>query len=373
MIKEVAAAIDRQDYETADRLIRELQTTETDNLWLKFYAARLNEASGELAIAATEYRELLRLTTNPKLIASIRQAIGRIDLVEKTEIREQKQQRQSALEQAKAAPENQEIGVLILEPIASEQKQAAAKEFGRIMGLDPYTARLQLPSRSWRLYRVGPLGELQVYVNDFRAAGIPCFCAPVAAIGRTDVYIVIHFENADDRATLVYEPAPGTEALFSFEWSEASAIVEGLLPIFGECVDVDARRKPIRKIGVLDYARAIDLHLPSRNAIVRICDRHYDFQRDNALTDRPAAGEAQTTNRDNWNQLDRYLKQKLPEIPTWSDFQPFAETTPDFYPLLKAIDPRLDLLRIEETYWDTAFQLYSGLIFLEKNPPPALP
>ncbi|MEG3436290.1 hypothetical protein V0288_04090 [Pannus brasiliensis CCIBt3594] len=373
MIKEVAEAIDRQDYQTADRLIRELQNVETDNPWLKFYAARLNEVSGELAIAAREYRELLRLTTNPKLIASIRQGIGRIELIEQTEIREQKQQRQSALEQAKAAPENQELGVLILEPIPSEQKQAAAKEFGRIMGLDPYTARLQLPSRAWRLYRVGPLGELQVYVNDFRAAGIPCFCAPVAAIGRPEVYLALHFENADERASIVYEPVPGSEALFSFDWSDASAIVEGLLPIFGECVDVDARRKQIRKIGVLDYARVIDLHLPSRNAIVRICDRHYNFQRGHAFAGRPAAGEAQTTNRDNWNQLDRYLKQKLPGIPVRSDFQPFAETTVDFYPLLKAIDPRLDLLRIEETYWDTAFQLYSGLIFLEKSPPPALP
>jgi hypothetical protein len=144
--------------------------------------------------------------------------------------------------------------------------------------------------------------------------------------------------------------------------------VEGLLPIFGEVADVDARRKQIRKIGILDYVQVIDLHLPRRNAIVRICDRHYDFQRGIPFIKRESGKEIRTTNRDNWNHLDRYLEEKLPRVAIRSDFQPFAETTADFYELLKAIDPRLDLLRIEESYWDTAFQLYSGLIFLDKSP-----
>jgi hypothetical protein len=368
MIKEVAEAIERQDYATADRLIQELQAVQTDNLWLQFYDARLREISGELAIAEGKYRELLPLTTHPKLMNQIRQGLARLETIEKAEIEQQQQQRKTALQQAKSDPNNHETGVLILEPIAPEAKQVAAKEFARIMGLDPYTARLQLPSRSWRLYRVGAIGELQVYAHDFQEAGIPSFCTPISELASPHICLVQYFPPADGQATIVYHSTPNHEETFSFQWSEVTARVEGLLPIFGECVDVDARRNQIRKIGVLDYAQVIDLHLQQRNTILRICDRHYDFQQGIAFTRRAVGQEMQTTNRDNWNHLDRYLQEKLPEVPVWSEFKPFAETTADFYEMLKAIDPCLDLLRIEESYWDTAFQLYSGLIFLEKSP-----
>ncbi|MGV2388283.1 MAG UNVERIFIED_CONTAM: hypothetical protein LVR29_07980 [Microcystis novacekii LVE1205-3] len=47
-------------------------------------------------------------------------------------------------------------------------------------------------------------------------------------------------------------------------------MVEGILPIFGECVDMDVRRNQVRKISILDYAQIIDLHLKKQDLIIRI-------------------------------------------------------------------------------------------------------
>jgi hypothetical protein len=372
MIKEISEAIDRQDYQTATRLVKDFQILEQDNPWVKFYSARLNEITGEIKIAGQEYRELLQLTTNPKLITQIRQGIGRLEALEQAEIQQQQQQRQAALAKAKTESGNREMGLLILEPVANEEKQPLALKFAQIFKIDAYSARLQIPSRSWRLYRVGVMAELEVYVHDLQKEGIPCFCTPVKAINQPSVYLAQYFEAIKPEATIVYQSSPSdlTESI-TFDWSEVTSVVEGILPIFGECVDMDARRNQVRKISILDYAQIIDLHLKKQDLIIRICDRHYDFQEGITFSDNQQSHERQTTNRDNWNHLASYLKQKLAAVPLWSDFKPFAETTADFYELLPMVNPHLDLLRIEDTYWDTAFQLYSALIFLEKTHPTA--
>lgn len=372
MIKEIAEAIDRQDYQTATRLVKDFQTLEQDNPRVKFYGARLHEIAGEIKIAGQEYRELLQLTTNPQLIAQIRQGIGRLEALEQAEIQQQQQQRQAALTKAKTEPGNREMGLLILEPVANEEKQPLALKFAQIFKIDAYSARSQIPSRSWRLYRVGAMAELEVYVHNLRKEGIPCFCAPVKAINQPSVYLAQYFEAIKPQATIVYQSSPSdlTESI-TFDWSEVTSVVEGILPIFGECVDMDARRNQVRKISILDYAQIIDLHLKKQDLIIRICDRHYDFQEGITFSDNQQSHERQTTNRNNWNHLASYLKQKLAAVPLWSDFKPFAETTADFYELLPMVNPHLDLLRIEDTYWDTAFQLYSALIFLEKTHPTA--
>ncbi|NCR07013.1 MAG: tetratricopeptide repeat protein [Microcystis aeruginosa LG13-11] len=372
MIKEIAEAIARQDYQTATRLVNDFQTLENDNPWLKFYQARLNEITGEIAIAGQEYRKMLRLTANPQLIAQIRQGIARLEAIERVEVEQQQQQRQAALKKAKTNPSNREMGLLILEPVDNQEKQPLALKFAQIFKIDAYSARLQIPSRSWRLYRVGAMAELEVYVDDLRKEGIPCFCRSITAINRPRVYLARYFQTIQPEATLVYQSSHSDlTASITFDWSEVTAVVVGILPIFGECVDMDARRHQVRKISILDYAQIIDLHLKKQDLIIRICDRHYHFQAGITFSDHQQSRERQTTNRDNWNHFASYLKQQLAAVPLWSDFPPFAETTADFYELLPMVAPHLDLLRIEDTYWDTAFQLYSTLIFLEKTPPTA--
>lgn len=372
MFKEIAEALDRQDYQTAARLVNDFQTLENDNPWLKFYQARLNEIKGEIGLAGQEYRKMLQVSTNPQLIAQIRQGIARLEAIERVEVEQQQQQRQAALAKAKTNPSNREMGLLILEPVANEEKQPLAQKFAQIFKIDAYSARLQIPSRSWRLYRIGAMAELDVYVHDLRKEGIPCFCQPIKAINQPRVYLARYFQTIQPEATLVYQSSPSDlSASITFDWSEVTAVVEGILPIFGECVDMDVRRNQVRKISILDYAQIIDLHLKKQDLIIRICDRNYHFQAGITFSDHQQSRERQTTNRDNWNHFASYLKQQLAAVPLWSDFAPFAETTADFYELLPMVNPHLDLLRIEDTYWDTAFQLYSALIFLEKTPPTA--
>lgn len=371
MIKEIAEAIDRQDYQTATRLVNDFQSRENDNPWVKFYQARLNEIRGKIGLAGLEYRKILQLTTNPQLIAEIRRRIARLEALEQGEVERQQQQRQAALEKAKTKSRNREMGLLMLEPVANAEKQPLALKFAQIFKIDAYSARLQIPSRSWRLYRVGPMAELEVYVHDLRKEGIPCFCQPITAINQLRVYLARYFRAIQPEATLVYQSAHDLTASITFDWSEVTAVVEGILPIFGECVDRDARRNQVRKISIVDYAQIIDLHLKKQDLIIRICDRKYPFQAGIAFSDHQQSQKRQTTNRDNWNHFASYLKQQLAAVPLWSDFLPFAETTADFYELLPMVNPHLDLLRIEDTYWDTALQLYSTLILLEKTPPTA--
>jgi hypothetical protein len=45
-----------------------------------------------------------------------------------------------------------------------------------------------------------------------------------------------------------------------------------------------------------------------------------------------------------------------------ADFMPFAETTQEHFALLKDFPTHIHLFRKAPTYWDAAFQLYSGLI-----------
>jgi hypothetical protein len=265
---------------------------------------------------------------------------------------------------------------LVLEPISTEVKQEAAQKFARIMQLDPYTARLQLPTRGWRLYRTGPVGELQFYVSSLLQGSIPCFSASLADVQKINVFSVNYFSEGSktSQATVVCQNAEGQLGSLAFKWSEVSQRVEGLLPLFDEVVDLDARRNLTRKTQTLDYVQFCDLHLPARSTILRLCDRHYQFQQgitlppkqQNAQHREPQAPPLhQATTRTNWNNLLDFLNRQLPQTPVWSDFNTFAETALDFREMLGHLPSHIDLYRREETPWDPAFQLYSGLVFLK--------
>jgi len=100
----------------------------------QFYLGRLHEVSGKWSTAQKVYRQLLG-TTNAK-ITQARQGLQRLEVIEQ-------EQRQRAIAQATADPSNAELGLLVLEPVASEIRTVAAQKFAQIMQIDPYTARLQ--------------------------------------------------------------------------------------------------------------------------------------------------------------------------------------------------------------------------------------
>ncbi|MEO8892780.1 MAG: hypothetical protein ABI417_14905, partial [Coleofasciculaceae cyanobacterium] len=73
----------------------------------------------------------------------------------------------------------------------------------------------------------------------------------------------------------------------------------------------------------------------------------------------------QNTTQKNWSNLQAYLNRHLHEKPLYSDFKIFAETALDYREMLSHVVSHIDLFRRQETLWDPAFQLYSGLAFFK--------
>ncbi|OCQ99153.1 cyclic nucleotide-binding protein [Nostoc sp. MBR 210] len=352
MIERVAIAFDRKDYYTAAKLLQQLSKESPDNPWVQFYIARLYEVSHKQQDAEKIYRQLLRSTTNSKIVSQARQGLQRLKEVEQ-------EQRQRAIAKATAEPNSNEPGILVLEPLTNQEKSTVAAQFAQIMQLDTYTARLILPSRSWRVYRYGQVGELKFYGEQLQAAGIPCFWSTISAVQQIQVYQVEYFSESGTQATVVCRNQNHQLGSLTFNWSEVQARVAGLLPIFEEVVDINARHKLERKTQTQDYAQFCDLHLPGRRCILRLSDQSYDFQQGVEI----AALASQNTIRINWNKVINWLEQHLPQVKLWSDFTPFAETILDQTEMLSNITPNINLMRREPTNWDAAFQLYSGLVF----------
>ncbi|MBW4551175.1 MAG: hypothetical protein KME35_08715 [Aphanocapsa sp. GSE-SYN-MK-11-07L] len=356
MIQSVAEALERQDYLEAARLLQELPPSDP---WVILYQNQLQEAKGEWEVAEEAYRQLLRMDHGRKLTTEARQGLQRIEILRQA-------QRQQALDQASAIPGSQELGMLVLEAIAAEAKTEAAKNFARIMKLEPYLTRLLLPSRGWRLYRSAPLAEIQVYGQELREAGIPLFWLPLAEIQQIEVLEVSHFAAVTPKAAVICTHRQKPEPFgFEFEWSEVSQRVEGLVPIFELVVEQDRQRKIQRKEQIQDHAQFCDLHLPSRNTILRIYHGAYQFQKGISLMPSQRSGQTidQGTSWARWQGLQALFDRYLPTAPVWSEFTPFGESVLDQTDLLDRIHPHIKLLRRQDSYWDQAFQLYSCLAF----------
>jgi hypothetical protein len=353
MIEEIAAAIDRQDYKTAAQLLKQLQQVSPDSLWVKLYAGRLQEISGKKAAAAAAYRQVLQGTGNPKLVNQAREGLRRLKSAQAVR----------AVATSPTSPAG--TGFLVLEPIATEIRQSVAQSFAQIMNIDPYTARLILPSRGWKLYRVGAIGEIQGYTQALRRSGVPAFCGSLEAIQKIRVFRVQYFEAASPEVRVVCQNESDELGTLSFRWAEVASRVEGSLPIFEDVVDVGAFNKLKRKEQTQDFAQVMDLHLPQRGCILRLCGRSYQFDHGvifDASQD-GAMSTSQTTTRIRWNKMMRFLGDRLSSAPLWSDFPVFADTALEHLDFVTNLRPYIDVLRKEPSNWDPAFQLYSGLVY----------
>ena len=81
----IAQAIDRGDYAGAMTLLQEILTHQPEDPWAKFYGGRLQEAQHHWRAAEEIYRQILKETTQVKLINLARQGIQRIQQQEKAE------------------------------------------------------------------------------------------------------------------------------------------------------------------------------------------------------------------------------------------------------------------------------------------------
>jgi hypothetical protein len=337
-----------------------LGTLDETDPWTQFYWARLWEETGKAEQAESTYRSLLRQAANQKLALAARQGVERLQM-------ERVQSRKQGIAEAIAEPTKTETGVLILPPIAPEQKTDAAQAMAQIMNIEPYSARMLLPSRGIRLYRVGAIGELEFYGQQLIKRGIPAFWRSLSQLKAVTVHSVLRFESIQEMAKVSLQSgadqAPHT---LSFAWTDVSARVEGQIPIFEEVIDRDSRGKPLRKEKTQDHANFWDLHLPKQNCILRLSDAVYQFNRGvsletNLKTDQPLN---LNTAWANWRKISQILNQKLPQQPVWSDFESFGEIALEHPELLSKLTPYIDLFRREDSDWDPAFQLYSALLFL---------
>jgi tetratricopeptide (TPR) repeat protein len=354
MFETVAAALDRQDYKTAAQLLKPLRQEHRDHPFVQLYSGRLYEGIGRLEEAATIYRQILQGVTNPKVVTQARQGLQRLEATAQA-------QKAEAIAEATADPNNTKLGFLILEPVPEADRQAAAQSFARIMKLDAYTARLQLPSRGWRLYRTGAIGELEFYGQALREAGVPAFWASLEKLQEMRVFRVNYLQAVSPQAIVVCQNEADQAGALTFDWSEVSQRVEGLLPIFEDVVDLNVRNQLVRKEQTQDYVQVVDLHLPKRRCILRFCDRAYQFQ-EGVVFEQDNLPNHQTTMRIRWNLLTGFLGEQLADVGVRSDFAPFAETTQEHFAFLKDFPTHIHLFRKAPTYWDAAFQLYSGLI-----------
>ncbi|MGK7929629.1 MAG: tetratricopeptide repeat protein [Spirulina sp.] len=358
MLDRVAEAIKRQDYRTAAKLLKPLIKTDSKNPWVRFYAGRIQEGLGKREEAEKIYLYLLPHTTNPKLIAQIRQGISRLEMAARS-------QKEQAISQAVTSAGGEELGVLILEPIAPEAKPEAAKAFGKIMNMDAYTARLRLPTRGWRLYRPGKMGELDYYVSCLKRVNIPSFCVPLRKIDAIEVFEVHYFKTLQPQIEVRCKNHAGQEGEFRWNWEEVTQRITGRIPLFESVVVLDARRNLKRKTQKQDSVPFCDLHLPRRNSILRFCDRTYQFQQGITFEAKPTSlplGEQETISK-NWHYLTEFLETHLADRPIRDNFSIFAETAIDFRETLDRMESRIDLERRHPSLWDPAFQLYSGLHF----------
>ncbi len=358
MIAAVVAALESGDLIQAETLLQQLSP---EQLPVKFAWAWLAEKQEDWDIAEQRYRELLRQDCGPKLTLQARQGLERI-------AQHHQAQQAQALAFVAELPQNQARGILVLTAIPDpEMKADLVQHLARIMQLELYTARTLLPSRGWRFFRAGPLGELEVYGKALQASGIPVFWLPLAAIEGIQVIPVRYLQNVSPQAQACWLQSPHqtSAAVFNFNWAEVSQRVEGLLPIFETVVDRSPRGQLVYKEQVQDHAQFCDLHLPQRQTILRFYRGQYQFHQGINLNS-PENNQVmadQETSWANWRQLINLFEDHTGEIPVWKEFTAFAETIVDQTALLKKITPHIDLFRREESLWDNAFQLYSGLIF----------
>ncbi|NMG59634.1 tetratricopeptide repeat protein [Geitlerinema sp. P-1104] len=363
-LEDAIAAIETGDYRTASRHLKVLYRTMPENPWVKFYIARLYEESQRLDEAETAYRVLLRNSASPKIISHARQGLKRLD-------DKRKLKREQAIAQAKAKADPSESGVLILEATPKEQRQQSAQHLARIFDMEAYAARLMLQVRGWRLYRTGPLAELEVYEQELQAANIAAFSASLTAIDQLNVWRVDYVKSLTPKPVVICRDRDNRQGQFSFEWREVRQQIRGGIPWFINAVSYDISRRTKdqikRKPETQDFVQMCDLHLPKRGVILRFCDRSYEF--DQGVVFAPEQQQQigklrAATLRINWNGLLKVFDHHLAEILLWSDFSQFAETAINFHFLMEGIDPYVDIERPEASHWDPAFQLYSGAAWM---------
>lgn len=354
MFEEINEAFESKEYQKVENLLLEIEEEGQDNPWFQYYQAYLEESKNNLTKAEEIYLKILKnsLNPNPQLFSKIRNGIDRI---KKTRAK----QKEKKIKEFQEITETEELGVLILKPIPTENKKVAAQKMAKIIDTNVYSAKMLIPSRSLKFYRTGKLAELKYYESQFNKASIPCFCVNLRAINSIIIYQVKYIKSSNQNLIFVCQNNSQKEEVILIKWSDINNRIKALLPLFDSVVEIGRKGKSTRKTTTIDYAEFFDLHINNQNLILRLNDQTYEFDKG---IDLPVE---ENTTKNKWMKLSKFFEKNIPNIKVWSDFTLFGEGVIGFPQMLKQINSNVDLFRREESVWDASFQLYSGSIFLQ--------
>ncbi|WP_121971626.1 tetratricopeptide repeat protein [Leptolyngbya sp. BC1307] len=353
MEAQVAAALEVGDYQQVTRLLKQWQSSDPTNPTLRLYAALLQEQTNRLEAAEKSYLKLLKHSPSGKIMSQARAGLGRIQ-------QRQKVQKAEALAQAKRVTGGDELAILAVAAPAPAERSQAIAGLAQIFNLDLYTAQLKLPPSGFRLYRIGPWGEVSYYAKTLKQAHTPALTAKVSDIKALQTFQICYFKAFTPQPTVVCKNAAGQLGTIGFDWAEVSQRVDGQLPIFEQVVDLGPWGKTVHKEKVQDYAQVVDFHLAGRQIVLRACDRLYQYQKGIALSE-----HNELNSRIQWNQLLAQIDSSTP-APHPNDFTRFGESALEFISLLPPIYSNLDIDRRAPSHWDQAFHLYSSLFYFNR-------
>ncbi|MBW4485520.1 MAG: hypothetical protein KME14_23545 [Tildeniella torsiva UHER 1998/13D] len=351
----VSAALRAQQLTQAAQLIKQWQQKTPQDPWLKLAMGQYWEAKGELEKAQITYTRLLQGTANSKVLSPAREGVQRVrDRLA--------QRREHDLSAAKQQPGAGAAAVLALEPVTGDRRESAAQGLARVMQIDAYTARTRLPSKHWRLLRVGAAGETQYFCEQLKAEGTPARWATVGQIKGLATFRVQAIRAVEPELTVVCLNDAGQQGTIQLTWGDITQWVVGQLPIYESVVDLDVRGKLKRKDATQDYGEVMDWHLHGRGCVLRLCDRTYKYREAMPLPPAAAypspliAGTA-------WKAMKSYFEDRIALAPI-TDFSGFGESALDLIELLPTFEHQIELRRSLPSPWDGAFHLYSGLRFV---------
>ncbi|MEO0408942.1 MAG: tetratricopeptide repeat protein [Cyanobacteria bacterium P01_A01_bin.135] len=357
MIEQLAAAMQQRDYDQARRLLPPLLKQQPQNPWVQLYTGQLQEVGQQSTAARKTYQKLLQTTTNPRVIRQARLGLARLSA---PGVPAAPPTPDAAPAPPAPPPATVSEAILLLLPPDEVDRDRAIAAFATLMGLDRYTARTQLPKRGWRLQSTGSIASLEALAAQLGAAGIEAQVLTLEAIQAINVFRVSAVQQMSPPVVLCENDA-GQQGTLAFTWPEVARWVAGRLPIFEEVVDRDARKRLMRKQQTQDYAYFLDIHLPRRRAILRLCDQTYQFEP--AASSQTAKGKASlVTRQQQWQRLTQQLLSQH-DAPLWSEFVPFGESAHEAVAMLPPFPSHIDLLRKHETPWDRAFHIYSSAAF----------
>lgn len=358
----IITALQAQQFNQAAQLLKQWQQKKPQDPWLQLAIGQYWEAKGELEKAQVIYTRLLQNVSNTKVLSQTREAMQRVR-------NQLAHRREHDLSEAKQQPGATATAVLILKPVAGEQRQQAAEGLSNVMQLDAYSARLKLPSQTWRLYRVGPAGELQYFCEQLNAHQTPAGVVLVEDVKAIPVFRVQTIQSFEPQITVVCQNGQGQRGTIQLEWSDVTQWLVGQVPIYESVVDLGPWGKLTRKEATQDYAEIIDWHLHGRGCLLRLCDRAYKHREAaSPPTATPVPEEdSPLIAASAWKSLKTYLQTAIP-TPPYTDFAGFGEGALDFIQLMPTFEPHIDLARNAPSAWDEAFHLYSSLRFLLTPP-----